>query len=115
MGTLSLRTLDSAGTGPGQDQKPLFERAGSLNLVFWERETKFLEQERNVKFARYSCDTTVACRRDSEWVGTGKEFTQRLLSGAPGEGLERLGLWLGWKQGAIRRDISEMGAVDCHW
>lgn len=72
MGTLSLGTLDSAGTGPGQDQKPLFERAGSLNLVFWERETKFLEQERNVKFARYSCDTTVACRRDAR-VGRDRE------------------------------------------
>lgn len=46
MGTLSLGTLDSAGTGPGQDQKLLFERAGSLNLVFWERETKSLDQER---------------------------------------------------------------------
>lgn len=104
MGTLILGTLDSAGTGPGQDQKPLLERAGALSLVFWERETKFLEQGRDVRFARYPCVTTAACRRDSRVGRDREEFTQRPMSGAPGKGLERLGLGLGWKQGAINQE-----------
>lgn len=44
------------------------------------------------------------------WIKTGKEFTLKLLSGGPGKGLERRGLWPGWKQGTIRRGISEMGS-----
>lgn len=84
-------------------------------MVFRERETKFLEQGRDVRIARYSRDTTAECRRDSRVGWDREEFTRRPLSGTPGKGLERLGLGLGWKQGAIRRDVSEMGSVDCHW